>query len=129
MTERKGERIGWTCGWIGGFLWVGILGAVFLAQSKVVAGGSGLLIFAVAVWAVLRLAPWRHPKTPYWRLFLRLYALFLLTILWTVWAFGGLGGEPLNGWMLLWMLPLFIPFVVSGRKTWADGEPGARQDK
>lgn len=127
MTERKGEKIGWTWGWIGGFLWVAILGLIFLVQGKVAAGGTGLLFFAMAVWAIRRFSPWRHPATPYWRLYLGLYVLFFLTIPWAIWGFGGLGDEQLNGWMLLWLLPLLTPFFINGRRTWADGGPGTRQ--
>ncbi|MDD2759950.1 MAG: hypothetical protein PHH11_06610 [Methylomonas sp.] len=125
MVERKGEKIGWTWGWIGGFLWVAIVGLVFLAQGKIAAGGTGLLIFVSAIWAARRFAPWRHQTTPYWRLYLRLYLLFLLTILWAIWGFGafdGLGGEPVNAWMLLWLLPILTPILTNGRKTWAEGE-------
>lgn len=122
MAERKGEKAGWTWGWTGGFLWVAILALVFLAQGKAAAGGTGLLLFAAAAWAIRRFAPWRHPTTPYWRLYLGLYVLFLLTIPWAIWAFGGLGDEQLNGWMLLWLLPILTPIFINGRKTWADGE-------
>ncbi len=125
MVERKGEMIGWTWGWIGGFLWVAIVGLIFLAQGKIAAGCTGLLVFVAAIWATRRLAPWRHPTIPYWRLYLGLYVLLLLTIPWAIWAFGGLGNEQLNGWMLLWLLPILTPIFINGRKTWAEGEPGA----
>lgn len=128
LMERKGERIGWTWGWSAGFVWVAILGVVFLVQGKVVAGATGLLIFVAATWAIRRFAPWRYPTTPYWRLYLGLFVLFLLMIPWAIWAFGGLGDEQLNGWMLLWLLPLFASMFTNGRKTWADGESGTRQN-
>lgn len=127
--ERKGERIGWTWGWIGGFLWVAIVGLIFLAQGKIAAGCSGLLIFVVVMWAVRRFAPWHHPTTPYWRLYLVLYLLFMLTIPWAIWAFGAMGREQLNSWMLLWLLPILTPIFINGRRTWADGEPATREDR
>jgi hypothetical protein len=127
MNERRGEKIGWTWGWIGGFLWIAIVGLVFLAQGRAVAGITGLLLFIVAVWATHRFAPWRHPATPYWRLMALQYALFLLSAAWAIWAFGGWGARWLDGWMLLWFGPLFLPVFLHGRRTWADGEPGARR--
>ena len=126
MVERKGEKAGWTWGWIGGFLWVAIIAVIFLAQGKTVEGGIGLLLFVAALLATRQFAPWRHPATPYWRLYLWLYFLFMLTIPWAIWGFGGLGDERLNGWMLLWLLPLLTPVVINGRKTWAEGEPASK---
>ncbi|WP_296749061.1 hypothetical protein [Thiobacillus sp.] len=125
MLERKGEKIGWTWGWIGGFLWVAIVGMIFLAQGRIAAGCTGLLVFVAAIWTTRRFAPWRHPTTPYWRLYLGLYLLLLLTILWAIWAFGGLRDEQFNGWMLLWLLPILTPMFINGRKIWAEGEPRA----
>lgn len=125
-TERKGEKAGWTWGWIGGFLWVLIVGLVFLAQSKMAEGLTGLLIFGVAIATTRRFAPWRHPSSPYWTLYLRLYLLFLLTVVWAIWGFGGFSAEgqaALKPWMLLWLLPMLTPLWINGRKTWADGEP------
>ncbi len=121
-VERKGEKAGWTWGWIGGFLWVAIVALVFLAQGKIAAGCTGLLVFVTAIWAIRRFAPWCHPATPYWRLYLSLYLLFLLTIPWAIWEFGGLGDEQLNGWLLLGLLPTLTPIFINGRKTWAEGE-------
>lgn len=128
MAERKGEKIGWTWGWIGGFLWVPILSAVFLAQGKLWPGMSGLLLFSWALSAIRVFAPWRHPTTPYWRLYLVLFAHFLLTVPWAIWGFGGFGEEKIDGWMLLWLLPILTPIFINGRRTWADGEPGAKQE-
>jgi hypothetical protein len=80
------------------------------------------------IWVTRRFAPWHHPTTPYWRLYLVLYLLFLLTIPWAIWAFGGLGNEQVNSWMLLWLLPMLTPIFINARKTWSEGEPGTPQD-
>jgi hypothetical protein len=50
--------------------------------------------------------------------------MFLLTIPWAIWGFGGFGEEQLNVWMLLWLPTLLIPVIVNGWKTWSDGERG-----
>lgn len=120
MTDRRGERAGWTWGWIGGFLWVAVIALFFLAQGRLVAGGGGLLLFALAVWSTRHFAPWRHPTTPYWRLMAVGYVLLLLCAVWAVGAFGGFAGRGVDGWMLLWLVPMVIPVFTNGRRTWAD---------
>lgn len=59
MVERNGERAGWPWGWLGGFLWVAIIGVIFLFQGKIAEGGIGQAIFVSALWATRYLAPWR----------------------------------------------------------------------
>ncbi|MFV8825697.1 hypothetical protein ACNKW1_13350 [Thauera sp. WH-2] len=127
MAQRKGEKLGWTWGWIGGFVWVAIVGVVFLAQGQVAAGSVGIGLFTAACWAIRRFAPWRHPTTPYWRLYIVLYVLFFATIPWALWGFGARDDESFNGWMLLMLLPTLTPILIMGRKTWVDGEPGAQE--
>jgi hypothetical protein len=48
---------GWSVGWAGGFLWVGILAVVFLVQGNTLAGVSGLVLVAVAAAAIATFAP------------------------------------------------------------------------
>ena len=59
MNARAGEKGGWSVGWAGGFLWVGILAAVFLVQGHTLAGVGGLVLVAVAAAAIGVFAPWR----------------------------------------------------------------------
>lgn len=129
MAERKGEKMGWTWGWTGGFLWVPVLSAVFLVQGKLWPGIAGLLFFFWVLFAIRFFAPWRHPATPFWRLFLLLFVHFLLTVPWAIWAFGGVGDETLNGWIVLGLFPILFPVVIHGRKTWAEGDPDAKREE
>ena len=114
--------MGWSVGWAGGFLWIGVLAVVFLVQGNTLAGVMGLVLVAVAVAAIGTFAPWRHPDTRYWRLMLPLYALLGLAAAWAVTAFG-VGAEEagLTGWSLLAFLPLLIPFASVGGRRWRDG--------
>jgi uncharacterized membrane protein YhaH (DUF805 family) len=122
MSTRAGEKAGWSVGWAGGFLWVGILAVVFLVQGNTLAGVGGLVLVAVAAAAIGAFAPWRHPDTRYWRLMLPLYALLGLAAAWAVMAFGaGLEEAGLTGWSLLVFLPLLIPFASVGGRRWRDG--------
>lgn len=33
-SSRRGEKIGWTVGWIGGFLWIVILSIIFYIKAS-----------------------------------------------------------------------------------------------
>jgi hypothetical protein len=125
MTDRKGEKLGWTGGWLGGFVWVAILALVFLFQGRTAQGLVGLALTGAAAGVIIRCAPWRFPRTPYWRLMLAPYAAFFLSIAWAVWAYGGLAAVGLNWWNLAWLLPMLIPLGTLSKRTWADGEPSA----
>lgn len=120
MVDRRGEKIGWLAGWIGGFSWVAILSVIFMAKGQWAPGCAGLLLLLVAWATVVFLSPWRHPKTPYWKLMLGPYALLVPTAFWMIWAFGGIEKSDWNGWSLLWLLPLFIPVGVLGNRCWDD---------
>jgi hypothetical protein len=122
VTTRTGEKIGWIGGWLGGFVWVIILAGVLLAQGKWTQGVSGLGVAGVAVAAIIWLAPWRHPKTAYWRLMLPLHIMLLVSAVWAIWAYGGWQNAGLSWWSGLWMLPLLIPFGSIGRRRWTDYE-------
>ena len=119
-TDRRGEKNGWLFGWAGGFLWVAILAVVRFVQGKTVAGLLGLLLVAVAAAAIVRLAPWRHPARPYWKLELPIYLLFLLSIGWyVVWQRPDPSG--FTAWSSLLLLPLLLPLYLTGRRRWIDG--------
>ena len=118
--KRKGEKIGWTAGWMGGFIWVIILSMIFLVQGKLLSAVLGLLIALAAVLAIMRCAPWRYPNTPYWKLMLGPYAVFFISVAWAVWAYGGIRGLGLNCWNLLWLLPMLIPFGTLSKRKWSD---------
>jgi len=70
MVDRRGEKIGWLAGWIGGFSWIAILSIIFMAKGQWASGCVGLLLLLAAWSTVVYLSPWRHPKTPYWKLML-----------------------------------------------------------
>lgn len=63
MSIRRGEKIGWTAGWLGGFIWVAGLSLVFLYQQKLLQGIMCLLLFCVAFVSLIALAPWRYSRS------------------------------------------------------------------
>lgn len=120
MVKRTGEKIGWMAGWLGGFFWVFALSIMFLIQDKWLQGLWGFFLFGLAVLSILFLAPWRHPSTAYWKLMVLPYSVFLGSAAWALWSFGGLKVEGLDGWTLLWLLPLLIPVGVLCKRKWSD---------
>jgi hypothetical protein len=122
-TSRRGEKIGWTGGILGGFLWVLLLAIIRLFQGEFASGFIGLILFAAALFLIGTLAPWRRPATSYWMLFLPIYVLLGLAVAWAVWIYQGLDYSGFSLWNLL-ILPVFlIPFFTAGRRRWTDGEP------
>ena len=122
MDNRWGEKIGWTAGWSGGFIWVAILSVVFWFQGKYIPGATGLILTGIALAVIVLFSPWRHPTTPYWKLLLAPYGVFLLSVVWAVWSFGGLAASGLRWWNLFWLLPLLVPLGPLSRKKWADAD-------
>lgn len=121
MNARKGEKIGWTAGWLGGFLWVAILSVVFLVQHEWGAGIAGLAVVALAVALIAAMAPWRHPSAPYWKLMAPLLGAVLASIAWAVWAYGGPAAIGADWWTVLWFVPILVPMGTAGRRRWSDG--------
>ncbi|OHE58747.1 MAG: hypothetical protein A2Z47_13070 [Thermodesulfovibrio sp. RBG_19FT_COMBO_42_12] len=120
MEGRTGEKIGWSAGWIGGFIWVSILSIVFLFQEKYEQGLLGMALTGVAIATIVFFAPWRFPSTPYWKLMLAPYGMFFLSIAWAIWSYGGLGSVGLAWWNFLWLLPLLIPFGILSKRKWTN---------
>ncbi len=114
---RRGEKIGWTVGWLGGFLWLLILSGVWLADGRVGVAVFGVVLFVGAVGCIVFLAPWHHPRTAYWKLMLPIYLLFFVAVAMTV-AVMGRRTLGLSWWSVLWLLPILLPFATIGSKRW-----------
>lgn len=120
MSERRGERIGWIGGWSGGFIWLFILSVIWLIQARYAASILGFALFVAALVSIVSMAPWRHPRTPYWKLFLPIYGVLGLAIAAAIWGAGGPEKLGLNAWSLPLVLVLLIPFVTAGKQCWND---------
>jgi hypothetical protein len=123
MAGRAGEKLGWIGGWIGAFLWVAILSIIFIVQGRPLAGAAGLLIVAAAAALVLLFAPWRHPRTAYWKLLLPAYAAVAASIAWAVVGFGvdALREEGTSPWAFGLVVQMLLPFLNAGGRRWDDG--------
>jgi hypothetical protein len=115
--ERRGEKIGWIGGWLGGFIWLLILSLVWFFQSRTGWGLIGLGLCATGVICILVCAPWRRPKTLYWKLMTPIYVVLFGSVGLAVTVTGArtLG---LTWWSLLWLCPLLIPLATIGRRCW-----------
>jgi hypothetical protein len=122
--SRTGEKIGWSAGWLGAFIWVAAQAGIFIFQGKTTEGLLGTLLVIVAVLGVLFFAPWRHPLTPYWRLMLMPYGVFLAAVVWAILSYGGMKEAGLEWWTLLWLLPMMIPLGSLSRRRWLDFDGG-----
>jgi len=128
MHNRRGEKIGWTAGWIGGFLWVAVLAVLFLFQGRYPQSILGFALTVIAILAIVYFAPWRFPSTPYWKLMLVPYGVFWLSIIWCVGSYGGFATAGLDWWNFLWVVPCMIPLGILSRRKWEDSERQGSQD-
>ena len=116
--NRRGEKIGWIGGWMGGFIWLIILSVVWIIQNKISNGALGIILFTVAIILILRYAPWKNPDTKYWKLMLPIYSVFFISIALCIYLYGGLRSVGLNWMSFFWLIPCLIPFVTMGNRTW-----------
>lgn len=129
MKSRQQEKLGWTLGWLGGFVWVPILSLIFLFDHRTVEAGIGLLITAAAGAAIVWLAPWRHPQTRYRVLMVPIYLMFAAAIGWGVWSIDDPQQMGINsGWSALVLLPCLLPFWVVGARRWNDPGPSPTRE-
>jgi hypothetical protein len=123
MATRTGEKIGWIGGWTGAFLWVAVLAIVFICRGGAAEGAIGLGVALAAGAIVGFFAPWRWPRTPYWKLMLPAYAALAAAIAWTIHSFGlaALRAEGGSPWLFAAAVPLLLPLATTGRRRWIDG--------
>ena len=128
-NTRKGEKIGWTGGWLGSFLWLWLLGLVWLAKGRLAGGGIMLGLGLLAGLLLRALLPWKHPEVHYWKLMVPLYGVFALGAGLAVYWAGGWTAAGMGSWSLLIFLPILMPLFQMGRRRWMDGEAPAMPGK
>ena len=116
--SRKGEKIGWICGWLGGFIWVGLLSVIWIFQNRSSQGILGIALFLIAIILIIALAPWRRPNTKYYKLMLPIYSLFLISIAVVIYLYSGLRNGVLSWISFSWLIPSLLPFVIIGNRKW-----------
>jgi hypothetical protein len=116
--NRKGEKIGWVGGWVGAFSWLLILSIVLLLKGEYSFGSAGIMLFLVALFLINILSPWNQPNIKYWVLLTPLYAVFIAAVIMCVWSYGGFRSPMITGFSFIWLIPIFIPYLTIGNKTW-----------
>jgi hypothetical protein len=120
VQKRTGEKVGWIGGWTGGFIWVLLLSGVLMDKGDLSGGMIGIVLFLLAVTFIVVSAPWKHPSTRYWKLFIPLYFVLFVSLAWAVWTGGGFAQLGLHPLSVVCLLPIFLPFVTAGRKRWEE---------
>ncbi len=120
-NDERGPRLGWTLGGLGGLLWIPILGVVRLVLGDVIGLVLCLLVFGAGVAYLVLLAPWKHPDTPFWKLYSGLVVIMLVAaaVLLYRWV---PDLQPSVGHVryAFVVLPLFVPAFIHGSKSWRD---------
>jgi hypothetical protein len=122
MNTRRGERIGWIGGWCGGFVWLVLLGILWIVQGRLVPGAAALGMAALGVFVILDRRPWCHPNIPMWRLMIPIYVVFLASLVVFVRFGGGFERMGLSPWSAFLLLPVLSPLWTAGQRRWRDGE-------
>ena len=53
--NRNGEKLGWTGGWIGSFIWILIFAIACFVKGYAVYGAIGVIVFSIALLMILKL--------------------------------------------------------------------------
>lgn len=118
MSERRGEKLGWVCGWIGGFIWLLPVSILWFFYDKVAAGIILLLIFILAVTLIFQLTPWRYPKTYYYKLMLPNLILFYLSAAVCIYFFYQFENEKTDWYLFAWLIVCLTPIITIGKRKW-----------
>ncbi len=115
--NRNGEKLGWTGGWIGSFIWILIFAIACFVKGYAVYGAIGVIVFSIALLMILKFSPWRYPDTKYWKLMLPIYVLFMGSVIFVVYVLTGFNDLGRIQYCL-WLIPCFTPLFIMGNKTW-----------
>jgi hypothetical protein len=70
--------------------------------------------------SIVLLAPWRYPTVTYRKLIAPIYAVVALSLVWAVWASGGMAALGLRWSQAPLLLPVFMPLWTMGGRRWQD---------
>jgi phosphatidylserine synthase len=115
--DRRGEKIGWTGGWIGGFAWVLVFAILWIFQGRLIYGVTAAVLFFLAIISIVKLSPWKYPDTKYWKLMMPIYSIFLVSVIFIIYALNGFHDLSKIQYGL-WLLPCFSPILIMGNKKW-----------
>lgn len=115
---RRGEKIGWIGGWLGGTLFFPIGAVVWLSCYNIPAATIALMVYIGFVSLAFTITPWKYPQTKYWKLLLPYYLLLIVgTALLLMTGFHNIQGS-FKYFSAFYLLPAVLPFFTVGEKTW-----------
>lgn len=118
-NQRRGPRIGWVGGFIGGTFWMILAALVLLVKGDLVGGLVMAAAYGLCLLGLKIGLPWRRPDTTLWKLYLLVLApmaaggaFFFLRFHYRL--------HPLDNqyWLPLLIVPFLIPLLTMGQKTW-----------
>jgi len=119
MNDRRGEKLGWTLGLLGGTVWMFILAAYAFFAGDWPIGALAIGAALCVVGMVVILAPWKHPTTQFWKLFLPPVAVIILAAgILMAWA-----GHSLSAleWAPALLVSVFVWLLTGiGSRRWQD---------
>lgn len=120
-TRQRGPRWGWIGGFLGGTCWIPFLSGMLFLHGDPGGGIAGLLLCGAALYLSFVLRPWKHPETELWILYLGAVFPVFLAAGFLCWRFERFIDPGQNAYLgLSAVLPLLIPAIVLGKKTWRD---------
>jgi len=117
---RRGEKLGWTIGWLGAFCWLPLIGGILVVNGEALWGTVACFLALVGIVLVVVLSPWRHPGTRFWKLMIPIYAVLLASAVLLAALMMKTDPEHLEWMTLLWLLPVLMPLVSIGNRRWAE---------
>ncbi|MCM8538329.1 MAG: hypothetical protein NE334_20470 [Lentisphaeraceae bacterium] len=116
--DYKGMKAGWTLGWVGSTLWLVLLSISHLFHGEYSLAIISFVLYGTCLLYILKFTPWNFPDTAYWKLILPLLTLCLGSAAWATYNSPELQSILQNKWQLLSLLPVFIPMLILGSRTW-----------
>jgi len=124
MDARRGARLGWTWGWIGGSVWMLAAAGAWLRRGDAAYGLAAAALFAASVTLAFALAPARRPYTRIWKLFLPLAVLNVGAAALFLVREGGWGAFRSQGILFAQLIAVMgLSLLTLGRQRYADGAP------
>jgi len=120
--STKGQKAGWTLGGLGAIIWIPLLSVIFLFKGNYAGAILGAGFFILGVLYLIYFAPWKHPKTQFWKIYLGLLTIIILAavVFLYLWYPKSEFSGTFNIFSIFWIFPLFLPIFLLGNKTWKD---------
>ena len=81
----------------------------------------GFALCGIILFLVFFFRPWRHQSTQFWKLYLPVAAVLILTVFFIIWRYKTHVDPSENaGIAFVGVIPLLSPVLILGKKRWKD---------